>query len=238
MYGNLQLLFFMQLPWKKCSFLIQYIENKQKLQKFCIKLNTSHVIIEQYEQNYRSSLFILDRSDSAKKSSHVTVPLSTSWDENCNSACHFSVFPVPLIPIRFLITNSCSGYSKPKLWLWSWIPMPNSPCQLPCLPAYTLSILTQIGQIYGEFCPTSGIPCPPPPTIIPSYLFSLRQRVLNFLPSMIWLLTHLLPPLPSVSSTGDTGRLRKRDKLLTGEGVGGGRGAKSYDRKESLHGPL
>jgi hypothetical protein len=40
---------------------------------------------------------------------------------------------------------------------------------------------------------------------------------------MIWLLPHPLPPLPSVSSTGDThdGRLKKRDNLLTtGEGVG------------------
>jgi hypothetical protein len=43
------------------------------------------------------------------------------------------------------------------------------------------------------------------------------------------------PPLPSSVSKLDwrhTGRLRKRDNLLTGEG--GGRGAKSYDQREGM----
>jgi hypothetical protein len=35
---------------------------------------------------------------------------------------------------------------------------------------------------------------------------------------MIWLLPQTLPPLPPVRSTGDTGRLRKRDNLLTENG--------------------
>ncbi len=43
------------------------------------------------------------------------------------------------------------------------------------------------------------------------------------------------PPPPPVSNLDrrNTGRLRKRGNLLTGEGVGGGRGAKSYDSKKS-----
>jgi hypothetical protein len=42
---------------------------------------------------------------------------------------------------------------------------------------------------------------------------------------MIWLFPHL--PLPSELDWWHTGRLRKRDTLLTGEGSGGGGGAKS-----------
>jgi hypothetical protein len=44
------------------------------------------------------------------------------------------------------------------------------------------------------------------------------------------------PPSPSHVSMLDrphTGRLGKRDNLLTGEGRGGGRGAESYDRKKA-----
>ncbi len=44
----------------------------------------------------------------------------------------------------------------------------------------------------------------------------LLQRVLNYSRlCMIWLLPH---PLPTVSSTGDTQKDRKRDNLLKGEG--------------------
>ncbi len=39
----------------------------------------------------------------------------------------------------------------------------------------------------------------------------------------------ILPPHPSKIDRRHTGRLRKRDNLLTGEGGGGGGGAKSYD---------
>ncbi len=43
------------------------------------------------------------------------------------------------------------------------------------------------------------------------------------------------PPssLPSVCWTGDTQEDCERDKLLTGEGKGVARGAKSYDRKKA-----
>jgi hypothetical protein len=49
---------------------------------------------------------------------------------------------------------------------------------------------------------------------------------------MIWLLSHPFPPPSPVSKLDrrHTGRLRKRDKLLTGEG---GRGAESYDGEKA-----
>ncbi len=60
------------------------------------------------------------------------------------------------------------------------------------------------------------------------------QRVMNDLKTsklsrgrMIWLLPHPLPLLRH------TGRLRKKDNLLTGQGEGSGRGAESYDGKKS-----
>ncbi len=72
---------------------------------------------------------------------------------------------------------------------------------------------------------------------------SLRchQRVLNDLEKtfgsrMIWFLPHPLASLPSISLTRNR-RLRKRDILLKGRGVGrNGGGAKSYDGVKS--GPL
>jgi hypothetical protein len=54
---------------------------------------------------------------------------------------------------------------------------------------------------------------------------------------MNWLLPHPLPPVSKLHRR-HTGRLRKSDNLVTGEGEGGERGAKSYDSKEawsSLH---
>ncbi len=47
---------------------------------------------------------------------------------------------------------------------------------------------------------------------------------------MVWFSSTPSPPLPVVSLTGDTGRLRKRNNL-TGEGGGGEKGAR---RQESL----
>jgi hypothetical protein len=62
------------------------------------------------------------------------------------------------------------------------------------------------------------------------------QRAWLSLGRMIWLLGHPLPPSPvSKLDRRHTGRLRKRGKLFTGEEAkGGGRGAESYDCKESL----
>jgi hypothetical protein len=72
-------------------------------------------------------------------------------------------------------------------------------------------------------------------------LYTLAQRVLNDLQRtrlsrrrITWLLSHPLPSLPSASSTGrHTGRLRKCDKNLLGEGGEGGEGAKSYDGEKA-----
>jgi len=51
---------------------------------------------------------------------------------------------------------------------------------------------------------------------------------------MIWLLPPPTPPpTRPVSSTGDTQEDRKRDFLLTVEGVGFRGGAKSYDGKKA-----
>jgi hypothetical protein len=54
--------------------------------------------------------------------------------------------------------------------------------------------------------------------------------------AVVWLgsLPNPPPPLPSVSATGDTRSLRKREYLPTGEGGGGvGRGAESWDSKKT-----
>jgi hypothetical protein len=48
---------------------------------------------------------------------------------------------------------------------------------------------------------------------------------------MIWLLAHPIPL--SRQFARQTGRLRKRDNLLTGGGEGGGRGVEPYDRKKA-----
>jgi hypothetical protein len=70
-----------------------------------------------------------------------------------------------------------------------------------------------------------------------------NQRVLNDLKRarlsrdrMIWLLAHSFPPsLVSYLDQRHTGRMRKRDNLLLGEGEeGGGQGAVSYGRKKAL----
>jgi hypothetical protein len=51
---------------------------------------------------------------------------------------------------------------------------------------------------------------------------------------MIWLLPHPLPVNPVRKlDRRHTGRLKKERKLLTGEGVGGGGGAKIYDGKKA-----
>jgi hypothetical protein len=49
---------------------------------------------------------------------------------------------------------------------------------------------------------------------------------------MIWLLPHPLPPVSKLEQR-HTGRLGKRDNLLTGEGEKVGGGANSYDGKKA-----
>jgi hypothetical protein len=83
--------------------------------------------------------------------------------------------------------------------------------------------------------------CPPPPPRRFSqwrelWLWTMcqNQRVLNDLKrarllAVVWCGSSPAPPLRSVSSTGGhTGRLRKRDNLLTGGGRGRGRWARSW----------
>jgi hypothetical protein len=54
---------------------------------------------------------------------------------------------------------------------------------------------------------------------------------------MIRLLAHPLPPPPTSLASKlvrrHSGRLRKKDDLMTGEGEGGGSGAESYDYRKA-----
>jgi hypothetical protein len=65
------------------------------------------------------------------------------------------------------------------------------------------------------------------------YISTVVNRWLSFL-VVVWFGSTPAPSRLSKLVRRRTGRLRKRDKLLAGEGEGGGRGVESYDRKKSL----
>jgi hypothetical protein len=72
--NNFQILFFIN-PLNQKIF-SAYMENTLNVLKFYI----SRLIIEEPEKNFRSSLSVLDRFDSAKKLSHATVPLISTGE--------------------------------------------------------------------------------------------------------------------------------------------------------------
>jgi hypothetical protein len=128
-----------------------------------------------------------------------------------------------------------------------------------CLKPKKNQILSNLSRHYqlgkktiSRYCPFNSCICSQSKVLLAIWLLSIKgaffavdwalHRVLNNSQStmlsrgrMIWLLGHPLhPSLVSKLGQRHTGKLRKRDNLLTGEegGEGVGRGAESSDRKK------